>query len=249
MFFITKLCFTIFSYFSGCVDSRPRRFFGANMDPTGRDTTQQGIKIIEEYFTAKPVLLTRQCMRGFDRNNVPDRGTIQRLVVKFRKTVSVTDGQKDHKGRHRWAIYPANIQHLQKLLEESPENQHVLSRKKLGRKMGVDMNTVIYQQDGEPPHCSDRHLEFFGRYFPVDRLIWHRTNFPWLPYSPDLNPCAYLLWKYLMERIYDNNLQIVADLKENIRREISCIPSDMIVWVIDSFNVRVASVTVKEVSG
>ena len=71
------------------------------MDPTGRNTTQQGIKIIEEYFTAKPVLLTRQCMRGFDRNNVPDRSTIQRLVVKFRKTVSVTDGQKDHKGRHR----------------------------------------------------------------------------------------------------------------------------------------------------
>ena len=43
------------------------------------------------------------------------------------------------------------------------------------------------------------------------------------------NPCAYLLWKYLMERIYDNNLQIVADLKENIRREIRCILSGMIV--------------------
>ena len=71
------------------------------MDPTGRDTTQKGIKIIEAYFTTKPVLLTRQCMRGFDRNNVPDRSKIQRLVVKFRKTVSVTDGHKDHSGRHR----------------------------------------------------------------------------------------------------------------------------------------------------
>ena len=50
------------------------------------------------------------------------------------------------------------------------------------------MNTAIYQQDGEPPHCSDRPLEFLGRYFPVDRLIWHRTDFPWPPYSPDLKP-------------------------------------------------------------
>ena len=91
----------LFPYFSGCVDSRPRSFFDANMDPTGRDTTQQWIKIIEAYFTTKPVLLTWQCMRGFDRNNVPDRSTIQRLAVTFRKKVSVTDGHKDHSGRHR----------------------------------------------------------------------------------------------------------------------------------------------------
>ena len=36
----------------------------------------------------------------------------------------------------------------------------------LRRKRGVDLNTVIYQQDGAPPHCSDRSLEFLGRYFP-----------------------------------------------------------------------------------
>ena len=65
----------------------------------------------------------------------------------------------------------------------------------LRRKRGVDMNAVIYLQDGAPPHCSDRSLEFLGQYFY--RLISHHTNFPWPPKSPDLNPCDYYLWGYL----------------------------------------------------
>ena len=78
-----------FPYFSGGVDSMPGRFFWhqKDMDPNGRYTTQQRIKIIEVYFTTKSVLLAkRQCRRDLGRNNVPDRRTIQRLVAKFRKT-------------------------------------------------------------------------------------------------------------------------------------------------------------------
>lgn len=41
----------------------------------------------------------------------------------------------------------------------------------LRRKRGVGMNTVVFQQDGAPPHCSNRTLEYLRRYFPGDRLI------------------------------------------------------------------------------
>ena len=112
----------------------------------------------------------------------------------------------------------------------------------LRRKRGVDMDTVIYQQDGAPPHCSNRTLEYLRRYFPEDRLISRRTDFPWPPYSPDLNPPDYFLWGYLKERIYANNPQTLAALKDNIRREIRNIPADMIGRVITNFNVRVAAV-------
>ena len=62
------------------------------MDPTGRYTTQQLIKIIELYFAVKSVLLTeRQCRKDFVRNNVPDGTPIQRLLTEFRKIGSVTD--------------------------------------------------------------------------------------------------------------------------------------------------------------
>ena len=112
----------------------------------------------------------------------------------------------------------------------------------LRRKRGVNMNTVIYQQDGAPPHCSNRSLEFLRRYFPGDRLISRRTDFPWPPYSPDLNPPDYFLWGYLKDRIYGNNPQTLAALKDNIRREIRRIPADMIGRVMGNFNVRVAAV-------
>ena len=93
LFFIPKLCFTIFFHIfqvvqtAGLGDS-----FDINMDPSGRYTTQQRIKIIEAYFAAKSVLLTqRQCRKDFGRNNVPDRRTIQRLKAKFRELGSVKD--------------------------------------------------------------------------------------------------------------------------------------------------------------
>ena len=72
------------------------------MDPTGRFTMQQQIKIIKAYFTTKSVLLTQlKCRRGFGKNNVSDRRTIQRLMAKFRETGSVADAHKCHSGRHR----------------------------------------------------------------------------------------------------------------------------------------------------
>ena len=92
------------------------------MDPTGRYTTQQRIKIIEAYFATKSVLLTqRQSRRDLDRNNIPDRRRIQHLVAKCRKTGNVADA---HKGRHcsSFAIIPENIQNLRERLTESPRN-------------------------------------------------------------------------------------------------------------------------------
>ena len=99
------------------------------MDPTGRYTTQQRIKIIKAYLTQ------RQCWRDFDRNNVPDRGTIQRLVAIFRETGSVADAHKSHSGRHRSAIIPENIQNLRERIEESPrKSTHHLSQETVEEK-------------------------------------------------------------------------------------------------------------------
>ena len=112
----------------------------------------------------------------------------------------------------------------------------------LRRKRGVDLNSVIYQQDGAPPHCSDRSLEYLRRYFPGNRLISRRTDFPWPPYPPNLNPPDYFLSGYLMERIYNNNPKTLADLKDNIKSEIMKIAIDMIKRVIDNFNTHVRAV-------
>ena len=109
------------------------------MDPTGRYTTQQRIKIIEAYFTAKSVLLTQwQCRKDFGRNNVPDGRTIQRLVAKFRKNGSVADA---HKGQHRssFGIIPENIQNLREHHEESPRK----STLRLSQEPGISRTSVL----------------------------------------------------------------------------------------------------------
>ena len=109
------------------------------MDPTGRYTTQQRIKIIEAYFAAKSVLLTqRQCRKDFGRSNVPDGRTIQRLVVKFRKTGSVADA---HKGRHcsSFGIIPENIQNLRERHEKSPRK----SIRHLSQQTGISRTSVL----------------------------------------------------------------------------------------------------------
>ena len=112
----------------------------------------------------------------------------------------------------------------------------------LRRKRRVDMNSAIHQQDGAPPHCSDKSLEYLRRYFPSDILISRSTDFPLSPYSLDLNPPKYFLWGYLKERIYNNNPKTLADLKDNIKSEIMKIPVDMIERVIDNFNIRVVAI-------
>ena len=112
----------------------------------------------------------------------------------------------------------------------------------LRRKCGVDMNTVIYQQDGATPHTSNVSLEYLRRYFPGNRLISRRTDNPWPAHSPDLSPPDFFLWGYLKERVYHNNPQTIDALKENIRREIRKIPREMLDRVINNFNVRVAAV-------
>jgi hypothetical protein len=112
----------------------------------------------------------------------------------------------------------------------------------LRRRRGFDMNTVVFQQDGAPPHCSNRTLEYLGQHFPGDRLISRRTDNPWPPYSPDLTPLDYFLWGYLKERVYEDNPDTIDRLKENIRREIRRIPNDMLERVVNNFNVRVAHV-------
>ncbi|XP_076049403.1 uncharacterized protein LOC143030087 [Oratosquilla oratoria] len=97
----------------------------------------------------------------------------------------------------------------------------------LRRRRGFGMSTVVFQQDGALPHCSDRTLQYLRQHFPGDRLIPRRTNNPWPPYSPDLSPLDLSLWGYLKERVYVDNPDTIDRLKENIRREIRRIPNYM----------------------
>ena len=78
-------------------------------------------------------------------------------------------------------------------------NRHIeLMRRKfipaLRRKRRVDMDTVIFQQDGATPHCSNTSLEYLHWYFAGDRLIYCRRDHLWPARSPDISSLDYFLW-------------------------------------------------------
>ena len=79
------------------------RFFSkATMNPATRYSAQEGIKIVEAYFTTKLLIQTyRQFWRDFPGRNAPTRVTILRLLNKFRETGSIQDKNKGHSRRLR----------------------------------------------------------------------------------------------------------------------------------------------------
>ena len=109
-----------------------------------------------------------------------------------------------------------------------------------------DVNQVIFQQDGAPPHIAGPVLELLRETFG-DRLISRSCDFKWPAYSPDLNPCDFFLWGYLKSRVYRNPVpQDVDQLKNNIRREIRLINAQTLEKVYENFLVRVQQVLGKK---
>ena len=104
--------------------------FDTSMDPSGRYTRQERIKIIEAYFAAKSVLLT-QLLAGTmylkeGQLNVwwPNFG---RQMFNFRIEWQMLTS-RDHSS---FGIIPGNIQNLRERHEDFPENQHAIFHKKI----------------------------------------------------------------------------------------------------------------------
>ena len=103
------------------------------------------------------------------------------------------------------------------------------------------MDTAVLQQDSATPYFSNKTMEYLRR----ERLISQNIDFPWPPYSANLNLLDFFPWGYLMEKLYANNTQILDALKTNIQREVRNILVDITVIVIACFNVWVAAVIQK----
>jgi hypothetical protein len=59
-----------------------------------------------------------------------------------------------------------------------------------------------------------------------ERIMSHFEDVVWPPRSPDLTACDFILWGYLMQKVYVNRPNTIQDLKDNIQAEIAQIPQD-----------------------
>lgn len=94
-----------------------------------------------------------------------------------------------------------------------------------------------FQQDGAPPHRARVIMDYLKQTYP-GRLISLGGNVLWPPRSPDLSPLDFYLWGYLKGKVYDNNPTTLAQLKENIEREIAAIPLNTLTNVMLNFRNR-----------
>lgn len=75
---------------------------------------------------------------------------------------------------------------------------HVMPQLRRKRKM----STVVFQQDGAPPHYGTAVRNFLKENFPETRIIARGVGTPWPPRSPDLSPMDYWFWGMVKARVY-----------------------------------------------
>lgn len=83
----------------------------------------------------------------------------------------------------------------------------------------VDNRSVIWQQDGAPPHSARNVTEYLNRKYPI--WIGRHGVIHWPAKSPDLTPMDFFLWGTIKQDIYETGVfNNMNELKECIRVKI-----------------------------
>ena len=87
--------------------------------------------------------------------------------------------------------------------------------------------TIIFQQDGAPPHWGLRVRQFLNETFS-HRWIGRDGPISWPPRSPDITPLDFFLWGYIKDIVYRTKVQDITDLKQRISNAIATIDEAML---------------------
>ncbi|CAF3776126.1 unnamed protein product [Rotaria sp. Silwood1] len=81
--------------------------------------------------------------------------------------------------------------------------------------------SMIWQQDGAPPHYGLVVREYLNDTF--SHWIGRRETIEWPPRSPDLTPCDFSLWGIIKDRVYTQNPSNINQLKSLIKQEFTSV--------------------------
>lgn len=80
---------------------------------------------------------------------------------------------------------------------------------------GNNIENVMFQQDGAPPHYYRPVSDFLNGHFP-GRWIGRRGPVEWPARSPDLTPLDFFLWGYLKSKVYRTRPETIEELEQRI---------------------------------
>lgn len=108
------------------------------------------------------------------------------------------------------------------------------------------LGTVIFQQDGAPPHIRRDVKEFLLDHFGQERIISRGFDQEWPARSPDLNPCDYFLWGCLKSKVYLEKPRTLDELRHAINRCCRTITPEQLHSAVNNITTRLDLVIAKD---
>lgn len=99
------------------------------------------------------------------------------------------------------------LEMIQNFINELPQNVY-----------NIDLNDIVWQQDGAPPHNVAAVTDYLNGMFHT--WIGRSGQIQWPANSPDLTPLDTFLWGYLKDRINSRNDLTVQSIRDNLTWEI-----------------------------
>ncbi|MCP4489021.1 MAG: transposase, partial [Gammaproteobacteria bacterium] len=100
-----------------------------------------------------------------------------------------------------------------------------------------DLDAVLWQQDGAPPHYSLTVREYLDETFP-NRWIGRRGPIDWPPRSPDLTPLDFSVWGIVKEIAYAEKSNNLEEMKEAIQNAFAYFDGDLCAKICHSVVAR-----------
>jgi len=86
----------------------------------------------------------------------------------------------------------------------------------------------MFQQDGASIHSAKKVRQFLNKRCPAGWIGKGSETKEWPPYSPDIAPCDYGLWPYLLPRVRRRGASTREELKQFVKEEIESMPETVI---------------------
>ena len=96
---------------------------------------------------------------------------------------------------------------------------------------------VYFMRDGATCHTTKLNLDFLQKKFN-GRLISNKTETPWPPNSPDLNPLDFFFWGYTMNHVFRVKPNSMEDLKSVVNDFAHAMDPDLVKKVCRSARSR-----------
>jgi len=108
-----------------------------------------------------------------------------------------------------------------------PDYKHLLQELYVARQLEEFQLSIIFQQNGAPPHWGSHVRRFLDATFR-NRWIGRDGPIPWPPRSPDITPLDFFLWGYVKDKVFSTPVPDVTNLKARIRDTFATITEDVL---------------------